>query len=112
MNLIDMNAPAVKPDKITDMMRYYDLAHEICVRVDHDKSRLTDDERITLSVVAAQAALARHLTPNDLNAEAVLNKVLRVLDHQEMIAAMTRKMHRLLEESEYRRPYIPPTLNY
>jgi hypothetical protein len=98
-----MSEPSLTPpEPAKDMVRYYDLAHEICVRADHDRGRLSDDERITLSVIAAQAALARYVEPGDRDAAATIDKILRVLDHREMIAAMTRKMHRLIEVSEHR----------
>lgn len=111
MNQLAMNAPTVTAGKATDMVRYYDLAHEICVRANHDKSRLSDDERITLSVIAAQAALMRYAEPADHDSEATLKKLLRILDHHEMLEAMTRKMQRLLEESEHRSRTTPKIIH-
>ena len=96
-----MNAPSVAYEKPLNTVAYYDLAHEICARVDNDGRKLTDDERIVISVIAAQAALAKYVEPGDHTAGTVLKKLLRILEHREMIGAMTRKMHRLLEQSEH-----------
>jgi len=96
-----MKAPSIAHEKPLDHVRYYDLAHEICARVENDGRKLTDDERIVISVIAAQAALARYVEPGDQTAESVLTKLLGILDHREMISAMTRKMHRLIEVGEH-----------
>jgi hypothetical protein len=93
-----MKAHSIASETPLDCVRYYDLAHEICARVDADGRELTDDERMVISVIAAQAALAKYVDPGDRDAGVVLNKILRVLDHREMIFALTRKMHRLLEQ--------------
>lgn len=102
MNQVSMEAPALAPARSIDFVRYYELAHEIAIRARHDKTRLTDDERITLSVIAAQAALTHYIEPSDRDAKATLDRLLRILDHHEMIEAMTRKMQRLIEQSEHR----------
>jgi hypothetical protein len=88
-------------EKSLNTVAYYGLAHEICARVEDDPRKLTDDERIVISVIAAQAALAKYAEPGDQNAEAILNKLLRILGHREMISTMMRKMHRLIKVGEH-----------
>ena len=61
-------------------------------------------------MIAAQAALAKYVEPGDHDADRVLNKVLGILDHREMISAMTRKMHRLIEQTEKRPAEQTPSL--
>jgi hypothetical protein len=114
MNRITMTSQSVAAETAANSVGYYSLAHEICVRVNDDKTQLTDDERIVLSMVAAQAALARYIEPGDRNAEETLNKILRVLDHKELNEAMSRKMAQLLEQSEHRHrvPGLAEKLNY
>jgi hypothetical protein len=75
---------------------YYDQAREICRRVSH-KDHLTDDEIIVLAMVACQLALAKFVEPGKRDAENTLNAILNYLDHNEVIAAVSSKMDRLLE---------------
>lgn len=75
---------------------YYDQAREICRRV-KDKAHLTDDEIIVLAVVASQLALAKFVEPGERDTDATLNEIMTYLDHNEVIAAISSKMDRLLE---------------
>lgn len=102
MNRLRMNAPYAMMEKPLDFVGYYGLAHEICARVKADKTQLTDDERIVLSIIAAQSALARYIEPGHKDAEVTLNKILGILDHQELNEALSHKMQRMLQESEHR----------
>ena len=79
-----------------DFEYYYDQAREICRRV-QTKAHLTDDEIIVLAVVAAQLALAKYIEPGERDSDATLNQIMSVLDHQEIVAAISSKMDRLLE---------------
>lgn len=75
---------------------YYDQAREICRRV-KDKAHLTDDEIIVLAVVASQLALAKFVEPGERDSDATLNEIMTYLDHNQVIAAISSKMDRLLE---------------
>src|SRR5215213_7014046 len=79
-----------------DFDYYYDRAREICRRV-QKKAHLTDDEIIVLAVVASQLALAKYVEPGERDSDATLNQIISVLDHQEIVAAISSKMDRLLE---------------
>jgi hypothetical protein len=56
------------------------------------KSELTDDETLMLALAAAQAALARYFQPGERSAEEVLEAIGAVLDHEDVEAALQRKM--------------------
>ncbi len=85
------------PDVVQkDFDYYYDQAREICRRV-RNKKHLTDDEIIILAVVAAQLALAKYIEPGERNADETLNHILSVLDRNEVNAAISSKMDKLLE---------------
>lgn len=66
-------------------------ARRLCARVMH-KSELTDDETLMLALAAAQAALARYFRPGEQSAEEALEAIGAVLDHEDVEAALQRKM--------------------
>jgi hypothetical protein len=80
--------------------------------VESDERELTEDERIIISVFAAQATPAKNVEPGDHTAGTVLNKHFRSLDHREMISAKTktRKMHRLIDQTEHLHTTGKPSL--
>jgi hypothetical protein len=75
---------------------YFDRAREICRRV-QNKAHLTDDEIIVLAIVAAQLALTKYVEPGERDSDATLNEILTYLDHEEVNAAISSKMDKLLE---------------
>jgi hypothetical protein len=79
-----------------DFEYYFDQAREICRRV-KNRAHLTDDEIIVLAVVAAQLALAKYVEPGEHDSDATLDQIMSVLDHNEVVAAISSKMDRLLE---------------
>jgi hypothetical protein len=80
------SVPAMPSDE------YFTLeARKLCARVKH-KSELTDDETLTLALAAAQAALARYFHPGARSAEEALNAIGAILDHEDVMAALQRKM--------------------
>jgi hypothetical protein len=89
---------------------YYDQAREICRRV-KDRAHLTDDEIIILAVVAAQLALAKYVEPGERDSDATLNLIMTYLDHNEVIAAISSKMDRLLEGQRGPMRENAPSLN-
>lgn len=64
---------------------------KLCARVKH-KSELTDDETLMLTLAAAQAALARYFHPRARSAEETLDAIGRILDREDVVAALQRKM--------------------
>ena len=54
---------------------------------------LSEDEILMLALTAAQAALAKHVTPGNRDAEKTLNTILGVLDHDTVVQAEIRKLH-------------------
>jgi hypothetical protein len=56
------------------------------------KSELTDDETLMLALAAAQAALARYFRPGERSAEEALEAIGAILDHEDVEAALQRKM--------------------
>jgi hypothetical protein len=66
-------------------------ARRLCARLMH-KSELTDDETLMLALAAAQAALARYFQPGERSAEEALEAIGAVLDHEDVEAALQRKM--------------------
>jgi hypothetical protein len=69
---------------------------------------LSEDEILMLALTAAQAALAKHVTPGNRDAEKTLNTILGVLDHDTVVQAEIRKLHgmqikRLLSSNDNRR---------
>lgn len=80
-----------------DFQYYFDLAGEICRRAEH-KSHLSDDEIIILSVVASQLTLTKYVKPENRDADAVLNQILALLDHDEVNEAIMSKMTTMLSD--------------
>jgi hypothetical protein len=74
-------------------------ARTLCARVKH-KSELTDDETLMLALVAAQAALARYWHPGLRSAEETLETVGAILDHEDVVGALNRKIE--LDERQKR----------
>jgi hypothetical protein len=74
-------------------------ARALCARVRH-KSELTDDETMMLALVAAQARLAKYLHPGERSAEEALDDIGRILDHEDIVAAIRRKA--LIEDAKAR----------
>jgi hypothetical protein len=56
------------------------------------KSELTDDETLMLALAAAQAALAWYFHPGARSAEDALNAIGALLDHEDVVAALQRKL--------------------
>jgi hypothetical protein len=65
---------------------------KLCARVKH-KSELTDDETLMLALAAAQAALAHYWHPGVRSAEEALRTIGSILDHEDVVASLQRKMH-------------------
>jgi hypothetical protein len=66
-------------------------ARALCARVNH-KSELTDDETLMLALAAAQAALARYFHPGTRSAEEALESIGAIVDHEDLVAALQRKL--------------------
>jgi hypothetical protein len=66
-------------------------ARALCARVKH-KSELPDDETLMLALAAAQAALAKYFHPGARSAGQALNAIGAILDHEDVVAALQRKM--------------------
>ena len=69
---------------------------------------LSEDEILMLALTAAQAALAKHVTPGNRDAEQTLNTILGVLDYDTVVQAEIRKLHaiqikRLFSSNDNRR---------
>jgi len=80
-----------------DFQYYIDLAGEISRRVEH-KAHLSDDEIIVLSLVASQLVLAKYMEPGERNSDAVLNRILELLDYDALNEAVQSKMITMLSE--------------
>jgi len=80
-----------------DFQYYCDLAGEICRRVEH-KAHLSDDEIIILSVVASQLVLAKYVEPGKRDSDETLDRILGLLDHDDLNAAITSKMITMLSD--------------
>jgi hypothetical protein len=74
-------------------------ARALCARVKH-KSELTDDETVMLAMAAAQAALAKYFHPGARSAEEALIAIGAILDHQDVVAALQRKMRTEINAEE------------
>jgi hypothetical protein len=61
---------------------------------------LTDDETLMLAVAAAQAALARYFHPGTWSAEEALEAIGAILDHEDVVAALKRKLQIDAEKEE------------
>ena len=79
-----------------DFAFYYDKAREICRRV-QNKAHLTDDEIIVLALVAAQLALEKYIEPGARDSDRTLHQIMAILDRDEVTAAISSKLDRLLE---------------
>jgi hypothetical protein len=82
----DSIAPALPEDDY-----FTPEARALCARIKH-KSELTDDETLMLALAAAQAAVARYFHPGARSAEEALNAIGAILDHDEVVAALNRKI--------------------
>jgi hypothetical protein len=80
-----------------DFQYYFDLAGEICRRAEH-KDHLSDDEIIILSMVASQLTMAKYVEPGERDSDDVLNKILGLLDHEEVNRAIMSKMTTMLSD--------------
>jgi hypothetical protein len=79
-----------------DVAFYHDKAREICRRV-QNKAHLTDDEIIVLAMVAAQLALDEYIEPGARDSDDTLHQILSIIDRDEVNAAISSKLDRLLE---------------
>jgi hypothetical protein len=88
-------AEIIHPESIvqtTPADRYFTPeARRLCARVKH-KSELSDDETLMLAMAAAQAALARYWHPGERSAEQALDTIGAILDHEDVVGALNRKM--------------------
>ena len=66
-------------------------ARSLCARVKH-KSELSDEEVLLLAITAAQAALARYWHPGERSAEEALDTIGSILDHEDVVAALFRRI--------------------
>ena len=89
----DSMAPALPEDDY-----FTPEARALCARVKH-KSELTDDETVMLVMAAAQA-LAKYFHPGARSAEEALNAIGAILDHQDVVAALQRKMRTEINSEE------------
>ena|ERR1700760_1246085 len=89
----DSMAPALPEDDY-----FTPEARALCARVKH-KSELTDDETVMLAM-AAQAALAKYFHPGARSAEEALNAIGAILDHQDVVTALQRKMRTEINSEE------------
>lgn len=80
-----------------DFQYYVDLAGEICRRVEN-KAHLSDDEIVVLSLVASQLVLAKYIEPGERDSDEVLNKILGLLDRDELNEAVKSKMITMLSD--------------
>jgi hypothetical protein len=82
-----------------DSATYRRLANLVLL---HAKSRaaLTDDEIIVLSMIASQAALWRHLDPDNDDVDDVMTELLAILDDYHLNLALERKMARMVDGEE------------
>ncbi len=98
-----MSEPVVASEAsiVPDEPRYFDQVREICRRV-QNKSHLTNDEILVLALSASLLALAPYVEPgNNRDPEGTLDKILGILDHTDVVAALQSKMD-LLIHSPYR----------
>jgi hypothetical protein len=95
------NLSAHEASLVPDDPFYIEQAREICRRV-RDKAHLTDDEILVLAMSASALALARYIEPgHNRDPEGTLDKILGILDHADVVAALQSKMD-LLIHSPYR----------
>ena len=94
------DTPSLVPEKeVARIGKQYFLpeALELIQRVKH-RSELSNDEIVMLALTAAQAALAKHVEPGNRDAEETLNTILRIIDHDEVVQATLRRLHKLLRQ--------------
>jgi hypothetical protein len=70
------------------------------------KQRLTDDEILLLVITAVQAIRAYYVEPENNAAKGVFDKLLQILDHEEVVRAEYNKLNTMFrdspeDESEY-----------
>jgi hypothetical protein len=83
-------------------------ALELIRRVKH-KSELTDDEIFLLAITAGQAALAAYVEPGERGTDAAkktLDAILYLLDHDEVVQATLKELHKLVQLENRRN--LPP----
>jgi hypothetical protein len=81
-------------------------AKALCERVSH-KSELNDKELVMLAMAAAQAALSHYYHPGKRpSAEQTLNTIGKILDHDDVVAALYRQMK--TEEVPFTAPAFIP----
>src|SRR3954466_16189992 len=69
---------------------------------------LTDDEIIVLSVLASQAAIWRHIDPDNVEADDLMTELLAILDDYQVNLSMQSKMEAMLDgERPKPRPDAP-----
>jgi hypothetical protein len=73
------------------------------LRRTRDKTRLSDDEVLLLTITAAQAARAHHLELQNNGSQHTLDVILNVLDHEDVIRAEFNKLYALFREE----PNVP-----
>src|SRR6201996_7190232 len=89
----DSMAPALPEDDY-----FTPEARALCARV-KNKSELTDDETVMLAM-EAEAALAKYFRPGARSAEEALNAIGAILDHQDVVTALQRKMRTEINSEE------------
>jgi hypothetical protein len=83
--------PSIVPEICDAHVDYFTPeARALCARVRH-KCDLTDDETVMLALVATQARLAKYIHPGERSAEEALDDIGRILDHDDIVAAIRRK---------------------
>jgi hypothetical protein len=93
----------IKSDSITPALPEDDYftpeARALCARVKH-KSELTDNETVMLAMAAARAAVAKYFHPGSRSAEEALNAIGAILDHEDVVAALHRKIRTEINAEE------------
>ena len=51
-----------------------------------------------LPLTAAQAALAKHIEPGNRSAEETLDRIMAIIDHEEVVQATVHKLHQMLRK--------------
>ena len=69
------------------------------LRRTRSKERLSDDEILLLTVTAAQAARAQRVEAGTQSPRDVLNVILDILDHEDVIRAEFNKLYTLFRET-------------
>jgi hypothetical protein len=66
----------------------------------HYESRLSDEEILLLAVTAGQAALCRHWGMDGRAGEHTLDVIAQLLDHDTLVAAVSRRLHLIREPND------------